>query len=157
MNNWSKLLCNSLQVLIEMLEIGLDLPKNSLSDLTKNGPHLLAPTASDLKKYGSLDQVLAGEILYQNNNNYIYIYIFKKKIGFHYDLNFLTIHGKSRYPGLNIWARNTPLKIQVKIPENCLLVQAGKELEWVTGGEIKAGYHEVVVNESTFKSKQNHI
>ena len=23
--------------------------------------------------------------------------------GYHYDLNFLTIHGKSNFPGLNIW------------------------------------------------------
>ena len=42
-------------------------------------PHLLAPTASDLVKYGEKDTILAG---------------------FHTDLNFLTIHGRSRYPGL---------------------------------------------------------
>ena len=91
-------------------------------------PHLLAPTASDLVKYGK-DTILAG---------------------FHTDLNFLTIHGRSRYPGLNIWARNTGQRIPVKIPKgNYLLVQAGKQLEHFTGGLIKAGYHEVVVNENT--------
>jgi isopenicillin N synthase-like dioxygenase len=63
----------------------------------------------------------------------------------------LTIHGKSRYPGLNIWARNSPLKIAVKVPTGCLLVQAGKELEYLTGGKILAGYHEVVVNEKTIQ------
>jgi hypothetical protein len=26
--------------------------------------------------------------------------------GFHYDLNFLTIHGKSRFPALNIFLRD---------------------------------------------------
>ncbi|KAL8308931.1 hypothetical protein RB593_006980 [Gaeumannomyces tritici] len=96
----------------------------------KNAPHLLAPTASDLKKYGAKDTILAG---------------------FHTDLNFLTIHGRSRYPGLHIWARNTGKKIAVKMPsgEGYLLVQAGKQLEHLTGGLVKAGFHEVVVNDAT--------
>ena len=92
-------------------------------------PHLLAPTASDLRRYGKKDTILAG---------------------FHTDLNFLTIHGRSRYPGLHIWARNTGKRIPVKIPQgNYLLVQAGKQIEHITGGLIKAGYHEVVVNQQT--------
>lgn len=94
-----------------------------------NSPHILAPTASDLSKYGEKDTILAG---------------------FHSDLNFLTIHGRSRYPGLNIWARNTGKRIPVTIPQgNNLLVQAGKQLEHISGGLIKAGFHEVVVNEQT--------
>jgi len=89
----------------------------------------LAPTASDLVKYGKKDTILAG---------------------FHSDLNFLTIHGRSRYPGLHVWARNTGKRIPVKIPEgNNLLVQAGKQLEHITGGLVKAGFHEVVVNDQT--------
>lgn len=28
-------------------------------------------------------------------------------------------------------------------------VQAGKQLEWLTGGVVQAGYHEVIVNEAT--------
>jgi hypothetical protein len=93
-------------------------------------PHLLAPTASDLVKYSEKDTILAG---------------------FHTDLNFLTIHGRSRYPGLHIWARNTGKRIPVRFPPTgrYLLVQAGKQLEHLSGGLIKAGYHEVVVNEST--------
>lgn len=95
-------------------------------------PHLLAPTASDLQKYGSKDTILAG---------------------FHTDLNFLTIHGRSRFPGLHIWARNTGNRIPVKIPPgNYLLVQAGKQIEHITGGLIKAGYHEVVINEKTLET-----
>jgi len=94
--------------------------------------HLLAPTASDLVKYGKKDTILAG---------------------FHTDLNFLTIHGRSRYPGLNIWARNTGKRIPVKLPTTgrYLLVQAGKQLEHITGGLVKAGFHEVVVNDATLK------
>jgi isopenicillin N synthase-like dioxygenase len=73
--------------------------------------------------------------------------------GFHTDLNFLTIHGRSRYPGLHIWARNTGKKIAVKMPpgEGYLLVQAGKQLEHLTGGLVKAGFHEVVVNDRTLE------
>jgi isopenicillin N synthase-like dioxygenase len=101
----------------------------SRSHLFNCRPHLLAPTASDLVKYGKKDTILAG---------------------FHTDLNFLTIHGRSRYPGLHIWARNTGKRIPVRIPSgNNLLVQAGKQLEHLTGGLIKAGYHEVVVNDNT--------
>ncbi|GAO13594.1 hypothetical protein UVI_02015330 [Ustilaginoidea virens] len=100
----------------------------------KNAPHLLAPTASDLAKYSAKDTILAG---------------------FHTDLNFLTIHGRSRYPGLNIWARNTGDRIAVKIPKgNYLLVQAGKQLEYATGGLIKAGFHEVVVNDKTIETME---
>lgn len=32
---------------------------------------------------------------------------------------------------------------QVRIPEGCLLLQAGKQMEWLTGGAVKAGFHEV--------------
>jgi isopenicillin N synthase-like dioxygenase len=97
--------------------------------MLSKSPHILAPTASDLVKYGKKDTILAG---------------------FHSDLNFLTIHGRSRYPGLHIWARNTGKRIPVRIPDgNNLLVQAGKQLEYISGGLIKAGFHEVVVNEQT--------
>ena len=94
-----------------------------------NSPHLLAPTASDLDKYGAVDTILAG---------------------FHTDLNFLTIHGRSRFPGLHIWGRNTGRRIAVAIPPGRhLLVQAGKQLEHLTGGLVKAGFHEVVVTDKT--------
>jgi isopenicillin N synthase-like dioxygenase len=88
-----------------------------------------------LNKYGAKDTILAG---------------------FHTDLNFLTIHGRSRYPGLHIWARNTGKRIAVRFPDvteadagRYLLVQAGKQLEHLSGGLIKAGFHEVVVNGAT--------
>lgn len=47
---------------------------------TSQGPHLLAPTGSDL----------TGELACEGR-------VFA---GWHYDLNFLTLHGRSRYPGL---------------------------------------------------------
>lgn len=129
MNQWGSSMKNAVSNLAEMAAVGLGLPAETFKDAGRYGPHLLAPTASDLTKYGEKDTILAG---------------------FHTDLNFLTIHGRSRYPGLNIWARNTGKRIAVKIPPgNYLLVQAGKQLEHLTGGLIKAGYHEVVVNQAT--------
>ena len=136
----------SVSELADMVAIGLGIPSDTFREAGRYGcvfsgqllcpseiffsrPHLLAPTASDLVKYGEKDTILAG---------------------FHSDLNFLTIHGRSRYPGLNVWARNTGKRIPVKIPPgNNLLVQAGKQLEHLTGGLIKAGFHEVVVNDAT--------
>lgn len=116
-----------------MAAAGLGLPEKTFSDAGRYGPHILAPTASDLRRYGARDTILAG---------------------FHTDLNFLTIHGRSRYPGLHIWARNTGRRIAVKIPPggSHLLVQAGKQLEHLTGGLVKAGYHEVVVNGQTIET-----
>ncbi|KAM7219068.1 hypothetical protein V8F06_005506 [Rhypophila decipiens] len=129
MNQWGTSMKNAVEGLTEMAAVGLGLPAETFKDAGRYGPHLLAPTASDLNKYGEKDTILAG---------------------FHTDLNFLTIHGRSRYPGLHIWARNTGKRIAVKIPKgNYLLVQAGKQLEHMTGGLIKAGFHEVVVNGKT--------
>ncbi|GFP52925.1 hypothetical protein ACSS6W_000349 [Trichoderma asperelloides] len=132
MNLWGSSMKNAVSKLSEMTALGLGLEADYFSNAGRYGPHLLAPTASDLNKYSALDTILAG---------------------FHTDLNFLTIHGRSRYPGLNIWARNTGSRIPVKIPKgNYLLVQAGKQIEYITGGLIKAGYHEVVVNERTIET-----
>lgn len=66
----------------------------------------MAPTGSDLSKYGTLNTVFAG---------------------YHYDLNFLTIHGRSRFPGLFIWLKDGR-KVPVKVPEGCLLLQVGKQV-----------------------------
>jgi len=43
-------------------------------------------------------------------------------------------------------------KLQVKVPDNCLLLQAGKQFEWLTGGYVLAGFHEVVVVQDTLKA-----
>lgn len=59
------------------------------------------------------------------------------------DLNFLTIHGKSNYPGLYVWLKNGK-KVKVKVPDGCLLLQAGRQIEYLTGGALMAGYHEVI-------------
>ncbi|KAI1647379.1 Clavaminate synthase-like protein [Daldinia loculata] len=138
METWGKSMKSAVSGFAEMAAIGMGLPAETFTDAGRYGPHLLAPTASDLEKFGQKDTILAG---------------------FHTDLNFLTIHGRSRYPGLHIWARNTGRRIAVSIPRpsasssgSYLLVQAGKQLEHLTGGLVKAGYHEVVVNSSTLNT-----
>lgn len=50
--------------------------------------------------------------------------------------------GKSRFPGLHVWLADGR-RLPVSIPPGCLLCQAGKQMEWLTGGQVKAGMHEV--------------
>ncbi|ROT36388.1 Clavaminate synthase-like protein [Sodiomyces alkalinus F11] len=134
MDRWGTAMKTAVSDLASMAAVGLGLSEDAFTSAARHGPHLLAPTASDLERYGKEDTILAG---------------------FHTDLNFLTIHGRSRYPGLHVWARNTGRRIAVAIPPgNHLLVQAGKQLEHITGGLIKAGYHEVVVNGKTVDTIQ---
>ncbi|XWS35483.1 hypothetical protein CRYUN_Cryun20dG0001400 [Craigia yunnanensis] len=139
MDSWGYKMISAIETVAEMAAIGFGLPKDAFTNLMKQGPHLLAPTGSDLRRYGQEGTVFAG---------------------YHYDLNFLTIHGRSRFPGLNIWLRNGK-KIEVKVPIGCLLIQTGKQIEWLTAGECSAGMHEVVVTKRTIDaiklaSEQNH-
>jgi len=131
LNTWGNKLLESAFTIAEMLAVGLDLPRDAFTSMLRNGPHLLAPTASDLRKHG-LNTILAG---------------------FHQDLNFLTFHGKSRFAGLYIWLRDGT-KYQVSVPQGCILCQAGMEVERLTGGYILAGYHEVVVSETTVRQAE---
>ena len=51
--------------------------------------------------------------------------------GYHYDLNFLTIHGKSRFPGLFVWLADGR-RMPVKVPPGHLIVQVGLGLRRFT-------------------------
>lgn len=99
MNKWGTMMIEACFTAAEMAAIGMGLEKDTFTSRMQGGPHLLAPTGSDLQKY-DVGTTFAG---------------------FHYDLNFLTIHGKSRFPGLYIWLRNMT-KVAVKIPNGCLLL-----------------------------------
>ena len=123
MDRWGHLMLASVSTCAEMAAVGFGLPSNAITSLMEHGPHLLAPTGSDLGKHHEVNTILAG---------------------FHNDLNLLTIHGKSRYPGLHVWLRDGT-KRRVAIPNGCLLVQAGMQMERLTGGQVIAGMHEVVV------------
>ncbi len=126
-NNMGDSFLKILDILCEMISTECGLEKGYLANLCKYGSHLIAPTFSDLEKYGELKTVLAG---------------------FHNDISFLTIHGKSRYPALNIWTRDEK-KIRVKVPDGHFLVQSGLQIEYLTGKYIIAGLHEVVVEQDT--------
>lgn len=69
------------ETIAKMAALGMGLDENIFYDRMQLGNHLLAPTGSDLRKY-DLGTIFAG---------------------YHYDLNFMTIHGKSPFPGLYIW------------------------------------------------------
>ncbi|KAI0564745.1 Non-heme dioxygenase [Gracilaria domingensis] len=136
MNEWGNKLLLSVMTVAEMLALGLGLHKTSITDKMKDGPHLLAPTGSDMGSYGnSVGTTIAG---------------------YHYDINILTIHGRSRYPGLFVWTR-TGFRIPVHVPEGCLLVQSGIQLEYLTGGLIKRGMHEVVISEDTRRTLKSRV
>ncbi|CAM9521841.1 unnamed protein product [Chrysoparadoxa australica] len=130
MDNWGEKMLGCVHDLSKILAVGFGMEPHSFTSRTHGGPHLLAPTGSNFSKFGDLGTVLAG---------------------FHYDLNFLTIHGKSRYPGLHIWLRDGS-KHAVHVPDGCLLVQAGIQMEYLTNGHVKAGFHEVVVTEDTLSA-----
>lgn len=127
MDAWGGLMLQAVTTCAEMAALGFDLPRDAFSSLMHMGPHLLAPTGSDLSRHRDVGTVLAG---------------------WHNDLNLFTIHGKSRYPGLSVWLKDGT-KMGVKIPDGCLLVQAGMQIERLTGGVVQAGMHEVVITDAT--------
>ncbi|KAK9855116.1 hypothetical protein WJX84_010038 [Apatococcus fuscideae] len=127
METWGAKMLDALFTVAEMAAIGFGLEKHAITDLMHMGPHLLGPTGADLSLHGSVGTLYSG---------------------YHYDLNLLTIHGKSRFPGLFVWLRDGR-RIPVRIPEGCLFIQAGKQLEWLTGGHVQAGMHEVICTEGT--------
>ncbi len=84
MDGWGNHMIRAVETAAEMAAIGMGIDKSTFTERMKFGAHLLSPTGSDLKKY-DVGTAFAG---------------------FHYDLNFITVHGKSRYPGLYIWRRD---------------------------------------------------
>jgi isopenicillin N synthase-like dioxygenase len=124
MDTWGNHLFDTINTVSRLLAVGLDLEPEFFVNRMKNSDTLLAPTGINVADR-KVNDIVAG---------------------YHYDISFLSIHGKSRYPGLYIWTRNGQ-KVLVKIPDGCLLIQAGKQLEHVTGGYIQAGFHEVVITQ----------
>jgi hypothetical protein len=48
MNKWGTQMINTTFLAAEMAAIGMGLPKDTFTSRMEGGPHLLAPTASDL-------------------------------------------------------------------------------------------------------------
>jgi hypothetical protein len=99
MNNWGEKLLQAGMTAAEMAAIGMGLDKESFTKRMLGGAHLLAPTGTDLVKY-DVGTTLAG---------------------FHYDIALMTVHGKSRYPGLYVWLRDWT-RVPIKVPKGCLLI-----------------------------------
>lgn len=89
----------------EMAAIGLGLEKDAISSKMINADFYQSPPGADLTKSK------VGDVI----------------TGFHHDFDLLTLHGKSRFPGLYAWL-NTDEKFLVDIPEGYLLIQSGKQL-----------------------------
>jgi isopenicillin N synthase-like dioxygenase len=78
MDTWGNKLLDASHQVAEMAAIGMGLDRSTFLTRMQGGAHLLSPTGSDLEK-NDVGAVFAG---------------------FHHDICFLTIHGKSRFPGL---------------------------------------------------------
>ncbi len=121
---WGQVLHGTAMTILRMAAIGWGSEDPQLfTRMLDLGPHLLAPTGSDLIKHGTPKEVLAG---------------------FHNDTGCLTVHGRATHPGLRAWTRDLSV-FDVKVPEGCVLAQAGRQFEWLTGGRALRGFHEVVV------------
>lgn len=128
MDAWGTKLLDTSRSVAQLLAVGLGLQEDSITSLMDGGAHLLAPTGTDLERYGAeVGRTLAG---------------------YHYDISLLSLHGRARYPGLFIWTRDGR-RIPVVMPHGTLLVQSGIQLENLTAGRIMRGMHEVVVSEET--------
>jgi isopenicillin N synthase-like dioxygenase len=130
MDSWGALLAATVTTVAEMCAQGLGLSVDTFTSLMGYSLNLLGPTGIDLARFGKLGTVLAS---------------------YHSDMGFLTIHGRARFPGLFVWTREGK-RVAVEVPYGCLLLQAGTEFEWLTGGQVLAGFHEVVVSEQTVKT-----
>lgn len=129
---WSERFNNLGDVFMEVLfrvneklsiELGVD-----LNELLAGGNHLIAPTIMPLENIiGTENKIVAG---------------------FHNDISYMSCHGRGKYPGLTIWTRDNT-RIRVKVPENCILIQAGRQLQYITNGYILGGFHEVTIGPDT--------
>ena len=131
MNKWGKNMLSDTDMLLGALATHYNLPAKAFS--TKGGAHYVAPTGTRLSKF----------------------YVGKVVVRLHPDMGLLTGHEKSMAyfsksgriapcGGLIVWTKDGR-KVRVVVPEGCRLFQAGMQLEYVTGGRIKAGMHQVVV------------
>ncbi|CAE6499320.1 unnamed protein product [Rhizoctonia solani] len=66
---WGLKMKEAVEGVARMAAAGLGLEREAFTDAGKYGPHLLAPTASDLTKYGQKDTILAG---FHSDLNFMY-------------------------------------------------------------------------------------
>jgi isopenicillin N synthase-like dioxygenase len=111
--------------ILEMAAIGWGEAPDFFTKRMRFGPHFLAPTGSDLIAHGKPGTVLAG---------------------FHNDMSLGTIMSLSTHPGLYAWTRSG-IRYPVRVPRGHLFFQAGRQLQWLTGGKANRVFHEVIAVE----------
>jgi hypothetical protein len=60
MDSWGGKMLAAVEAAAQMAALGFGLPREALSGLMRQGPHLLAPTGADLGAHGQLGAVVAG-------------------------------------------------------------------------------------------------
>jgi hypothetical protein len=60
MDGWGAAMLAALEAVAELAALGFGLPQDAFVSRMRGGPHLLAPTGSDLGAHGQLGQVYAG-------------------------------------------------------------------------------------------------
>ena len=118
MESWGKQMLNTNLTICEMTAIAMGLQKDAITKTFINGSNYISPPACDLNKNKQGDVIT----------------------GFHRDFGLITTHTPTRFEGMSAWLL-TGEKVAIKVPENHVLVQGGKQLEWMTGGYLKAGFH----------------
>lgn len=109
--------------LLEMAAIGWGEPRDFFTKRMGFGPHFLAPTGSDLIAHGKPGTVLAG---------------------FHNDMSLGTTMVKASHGGLFAWTRGG-IRYPVRLPSpRHLFFQAGRQMQWLTGGVANRVFHEVI-------------
>mgnify|MGYP001603871438 CR=1 FL=1 len=63
MSSWGNHMHAAVLTIAEMAAVGFGLPADTLTNMAKGGPHLLAPTASDLQQYNKPNTILAGRVV----------------------------------------------------------------------------------------------
>lgn len=134
MDIWGNKMLASVYTIAEMIAEAFQLPKDNFTQKFAKAPHLIAPNGVNLLDYPE------GTVFN----------------GFHYDLNWGTIHGRSHFPGLRAWPRDGS-PFTVSVPKGALLFQVAKQLEWQTGGYFRAGFHEVANLPETVKAVQEAV
>lgn len=133
MNDLSENLLAAVFDFARLLSVGLGLREEDLVEGMIGGTNLLAPTGANLLNFPNVGDVQAS---------------------WHRDFGRFTIHLQASHPGLICWTRDLH-PFLVRVPEGCLLVQAGMELEHLTGGAIPAGFHEIVTLPQTLEAIRN--
>lgn len=134
LNNFGICIYDKIESILTKLSIGLGIDDDFLTNIIKDGPSTLSTFCYD--------------VIDRKHN--------RSAKGYSNELSLITVFCPSVYNHINIWTTNTRKKISVTIPDNCILIQAGLQLEYLTGGTIQAGYNEIVISNDIDRKSNNY-